>query len=83
MTAYVLFKNNTDCGMNKTIATKTGEVTAFNSATQLAKERRIPAYFYIIFNRDTVNVDQAKVMTNYFGEIPGLGPWLWIFGLED
>jgi hypothetical protein len=83
MTAFILFKNNTDCGMNRTIATKTGESVGFNSAEKLFKDRKIPAYFYVILVRDIKHVDQPKVMSNYFGEVPGLGSVPWIFDMPQ
>mgnify|MGYP001198101455 CR=1 FL=1 len=83
MTAFCLFKNNTDCGINKTVATKTGEVEGYNSAVQLFKERRIPCYHYVIILRDVILSDSPKVITNYFGEIDGLGAAPWIFDLPQ
>lgn len=83
MSAYILFKNNTDVGMNKTIATKTGELYGYNSAEKLFKSRKIPAYFYVIIQRDITVRDQVKVFSNYFGEIPGLGAAPWLFPDKD
>ena len=83
MSAYILFKNNTDVGMNRTIATKTGELYGYNSAEKLFKARKIPAYFYVILIRDITLRDQVKVVSNYFGEIPGLGDAPWLFPNAD
>jgi len=81
MTAFCLFKNNTDCGINKTVATKTEEVDGYNSAVRLFKERRIPCYHYVIILRDVNSPHMPRVITNYFGEIDGLGEAPWIFDL--
>ena len=83
MTSYVLMPNNTDCGINKTIATKCGLVDAFNAAVKLFQERRIPNYSYVILVREIWHPDQPRVLTNYFGEIAGLGGAPWIFGLSQ
>jgi len=83
MTAFILFKNNTDCGINRTIATKTGEAAAYNSAEKLFKERKIPAFHYVILVRDIRTIDQPKVITNYFGEVPGLGKAPWVFDQNE
>ena len=83
MTAFVLMPNNTDCGINKTVATKCGEVEGYNAAVKLFVERRIPNYFYVIILRDIQYANQPRVMSNYFGEINGLGGAPWIFGLSQ
>jgi hypothetical protein len=82
MTIYVLFKNNTDCSMNKTVATKTGEVNGYNAAMQLFKDRRIPSYHYVMIFRDITEELSPHVVSNYFGEINKLGGAPWIFDLQ-
>ena len=83
MTSFVLMNNHTDCGINKTIATKCGLVEPYNQAMKLFKERRIPNYNYVILQRDVRHADQPRVITNYFGEVTGLGGAPWMFGLSQ
>jgi hypothetical protein len=78
MSLFVLFRNNTDVGMNGTISTKLGCRGAYNIAMKLFKARKIGRYQYLIIRQD-VDDDDPSILTNLFGELEALGPFPLIF----
>ena len=81
MSAFILFRNNTDVGVNKTIATKMGEAEGYKAAMQLFKDRKLLIHHYIIIRKDTTSVHDPRLYTNLFGECSQLGGAPWIFDL--
>ena len=81
MMIFTVFDNNSDMGANATIATKTGHKRGYEAAERIFTERGVVSNRYRVFRQDVKKSWYPRTLTNLFGELEGMGPFPWAFGL--
>lgn len=83
MQIFSAFDNNSDVGANLLIAQRLGHRQAYLAAEAHFKDMGVVCHKYRIFRQDATKPWHPKVITNMFGEIPGMGKFPVIFGLPQ
>ena len=82
MLTFTVFDNNSDVHANSLVATRTGHKRGFDACERVFEERDVCKHKYRVFRQEVDKAWHPKTLTNLWGEIEGMGPYPWAFGLQ-